>query len=142
MENLYLFMEKLHKIICKELNINYEKSFKTKKREYVQARQWTMWITYLLYKNKVSLREIGIFFNKDHATVLHAKKNILKFCEIEFEYKEKYNIIYKKALNIFFIKNYNIIDNKKIINNIKKTIYKNCNINLIININNMLSQLT
>lgn len=144
---LYTFMEKLHHIVCDELQIDYEKSFiNTRKRIYVQARQWTMWITYTLI-NKTSLDDVGLFFNKDHATVLHAKKNILKFCETEKKYCEMYENLCNKARIIYKYKKYTkkksnvYISSKKLINKIKKITSNNLDININIELNSLLSEL-
>lgn len=136
------FMKKLHQLVCNRLHVDYEKSFtKTHKREYVQARQWTMWITYKVIK-KTSLSDVGLFFNKDHATVLHAKNKIKMFCETERGYSDMYEEVYNKALKLYKNnKQFVYISPEKLINNIKKIIYRNVDINISIELNNLLSEL-
>ena len=67
------------KRVAKVTGISIEKSSeKTRKREYVYAR--TLFFHILLTKTKLSLEKIGLAISdnhlKDHATVLHAEKNI------------------------------------------------------------------
>ena len=59
----------------KETEIKFKDfDIKSRKREYVIARQLTMY--FLKKYTKLTLDEIGIVFDRDHATVLHAKKTI------------------------------------------------------------------
>lgn len=59
----------------------------TRKREFAQRRQLTM---YVLRKfTKLSLSDIGKVFNKDHATALHAIKNMEIYIEDEKAYVEE-----------------------------------------------------
>lgn len=60
---------------CNFKKIDYNSIFdKSQKREIVEARYIVM---YILYRySKESVTEIGWYFNKDHATVDHAKKTI------------------------------------------------------------------
>ena len=55
--------------------ISYEEmQSKSRKDRVVEARMYAM---YLIRKNfDYSLREIGLLFNRDHATVIHACKTI------------------------------------------------------------------
>ena len=68
-------VEKETEIKFKDFNI------KSRKREYTIARQLTMY--FLKKYTKLTLDEIGIIFDRDHATVLHAKRTIenLKFSD-------------------------------------------------------------
>ena len=61
----------------------------TRKRKYVEIRQLTM---YFMTEHNLSLSEIGKFFNRDHATVLHAK-TIKNLIETEEEIKKMYELI-------------------------------------------------
>lgn len=61
--------------IEKETEIKYKDfNIKSRKREYAIARQLTMY--FLKKYTKLTLDEIGIVFDRDHATVLHANKTI------------------------------------------------------------------
>jgi chromosomal replication initiation ATPase DnaA len=66
---------------------------KSRKREYVIARQVVMWIIY--QTNKVTWTEIGKYFLRDHSTVIHSVKSVdnALFWPQSNEYKiiEKYD---------------------------------------------------
>lgn len=68
---------------------------KTRKREIVQARQIAMYLS--KEKTKLSLSEIGrLIGNKDHATVLHAKRTVSNLCDTDKRFKADVNKIEKK----------------------------------------------
>ncbi len=69
-------IEFIQKVICNYLNLPEDSiQMNSRKREIVQARQLTMYFAKKITKS--SLATIGIQCgNKDHATVLHACKNI------------------------------------------------------------------
>lgn len=62
------------------LPVNYHIN-NTRKREFVYARQLGMHI--LINNSNLSLKQIGNNYNKDHATVLHAKKTINNLLEMD-----------------------------------------------------------
>jgi chromosomal replication initiator protein len=68
----------------KETEIKYrEFNIISRKRQYVFARQLAM---YFMNKyTKLSLDDIGIIFDRDHSTVIHAKKTI-----INLKYSDKF----------------------------------------------------
>ena len=68
-------MKEITKVVAEVFNIEYETLFSlSKKRGIVTARQVAMYI--IKEQTKHSLAFIGSFFNRDHATVLHANKTI------------------------------------------------------------------
>ena len=71
-----LTLDFIEKVICKYFNLTPEKlNSNTNKREIVQARQIAMYFSKILTKHSLAI--IGKrFANRDHATVLHACKNI------------------------------------------------------------------
>ena len=81
--------EKLLERICvlENIDINSIKGA-TRMQTIVMQRHC---LIYLLYTNRYgSLAEVGkIFGNRDHSTVVHAKKNVLKMQDIDdFEYMD------------------------------------------------------
>lgn len=72
---------------------------RTRKREYVTARQIGM---YLLSKHtKISLTDIGRLYAKDHATVIHAKKVVSNLMDVTKTFKAEVKSIEKKILTRF-----------------------------------------
>jgi len=82
----------------------YGLNVKSRKREIVYGRQLVMW--YLINNTKMTLTSIGKLFELDHATVLHAKKQIENFIslkvkdigfrevveDVDYELREIFNI--------------------------------------------------
>lgn len=72
---------------------------KNRKREIVFARQTSMYL--ILKYTDLTLKKIGKFFGKDHATVIHGKNTVLDLIEsdkkIENQIKELENIIDLKS---------------------------------------------
>ena len=54
---------------------------RTRKREVVIARQILM---YIMWQNKLTLTTIGAAFRKDHATVIHARKTVMRDLEMGY----------------------------------------------------------
>lgn len=74
---------------------------KTRKREYVWARQIGM---FLISKNgKINLSDIGRLYKKDHATVIHAKKAVSEQMDISKNTKQEIKLIESKILQKFNI---------------------------------------
>lgn len=63
-----------------------------RKREVVVARQMAM---VMLYKfTNLSLKDIGVIFgNRDHTTVIHAKKTIQDLCDTDRKIKKDYETL-------------------------------------------------
>jgi hypothetical protein len=92
-------MKEITKIVGEVFNIEYKNIFlKSNKRHIVTARQVAMYIIAL--QTKHSLAHIGSFFERDHATVLHAKKTISNLKETDKEFRIKVNIAIHKCNNI------------------------------------------
>lgn len=49
---------------------------KSRKREYVYARQMSMFMLHEHFAGTLTFNDIGLMFNKDHATVIHSKNVI------------------------------------------------------------------
>ena len=97
----------------------------TRKRKHVEIRQLTMY--FMTEHTKSSLSEIGKFFNRDHATVLHAKKTIKNLIETEEEIKKMYELIKGKLYS-----SYNLLKHDEeldLLEHLKRT--KEFNIGLI-----------
>jgi chromosomal replication initiation ATPase DnaA len=56
---------------------------KSRKRQYVKTRHVSMFLLHEHFKGKVTLKEIGELFMKDHTTVLHSVKSIQNFLDIK-----------------------------------------------------------
>lgn len=76
---------------------------KTRKREIVYPRQMHMALTQLA---GLSLRESALPFNKDHATVVHAKKIVSNRIDTKYPKKDYYDAI--KSIEILKSKVRNI----------------------------------
>lgn len=63
-------------------------TLKSRKRKYVVPRQKCMFICKYLFPS-MTLAEIGEYFNKDHATVLHSAKTVKNLIDTDFKYREE-----------------------------------------------------
>ena len=86
-----LKVDTVYQIVKSTLAIDPLEYLHTRKRKHVEIRQLTMY--FMTEHTKSSLSEIGKFFNRDHATVLHAKKTIKNLIETEEEIKKMYELI-------------------------------------------------
>lgn len=80
-------------IVCSYLGVEEDLLFqKSRKQLIVQARYISMEIA-----SKITIindTNIGAYFNKDHATVWHARRKVSDLRETEKEYSKMYNDIY------------------------------------------------
>jgi len=75
----------------RETGINSFDDTEYRGREYVLTRQL---ISVMLWRHtKMTEREIGKIFGKDHATVNHAKKTIENLCDTDSRFREQFNRI-------------------------------------------------
>ncbi len=82
-------MFEITKIVAEILGLEYLQLFqKTRKREIVEARQIAMFVASTQIKT-LSLSKIGEYYNKDHATVIHALKTVNNLCETDHLFKGK-----------------------------------------------------
>jgi len=69
----------------------------SRKKEFKEARQVGMFFNWIIKKSsKLSLREIGLIYGgKDHSTVLHAVKFVLRLLSLnhEREFREKVDAV-------------------------------------------------
>lgn len=99
-------MFEITKIVAEILGLEYLQLFqKTRKREIVEARQIAMFVASTQIKT-LSLSKIGEYYNKDHATVIHALKTVNNLCETDHLFKEKVDQA---------IVNYNLIEANRIV---------------------------
>ncbi|MCH8902562.1 MAG: chromosomal replication initiator protein DnaA, partial [Bacteroidetes bacterium] len=86
----------IQKIICEYFKVPAELlKDKTRKREVVQARQLSMYLTKNLTKN--SLKVIGQYFGgRDHSTVIHSCQAIQNLMDTDKKFKESVVEIEKK----------------------------------------------
>lgn len=96
--NDILFCEVTHQTVRHHFSLPEDfNSHKTRKREYVYARQIAMML--ISKYTKFSLSKIGKEFGgRDHATVLHAKRTIQNLCEGSKKIKEEVDKIEKLIL--------------------------------------------
>lgn len=137
-------MARIHRISCNRLDVDFNKTLtKSQKREITQARQATMSATKEIFVNK-TLAEIGsALFFKDHATVLHAKKTVNNLCDTDKKFRSDYNYILKTAKKQLGLKPKReiILTPEEIIIQVKKLIFKGCDIHTAIEINSLLFEL-
>lgn len=82
-------IETINQCVCTVFGLPFERLFeKTRKREVVQARQ--VCIYFVKDNTKISLKEIGRKFGGiDHATVIHAIKQVGNLMFSDKNYREK-----------------------------------------------------
>jgi len=80
--------ELIIKIINDYTKTDVLKNTKTRKREYVEPRQMAMYFLYTY--TTLSYEGVGRYFNKNHATVLHATRNIPNFIEYDKGLREMF----------------------------------------------------
>ena len=89
-------MEYIQKLVCEyfEVPIEMVKS-KTRKREIVQARQISMYLS--KSHTKTSLKSIGAFFGgRDHSTVIYACQTVEDLIDTDKKFKAYVQDIQKK----------------------------------------------
>ena len=80
--------------ICDETGVNPFDRINYRGREYVVARQ--LFIYFMLKYTKKTLREVGKYFNKDHATVIHARTTINNLIETDRYFRETFEKLDEK----------------------------------------------
>ena len=93
------------KIICKLTLVDWEQlKTKCRKRELNDIRQTAMWI--IRKGTSMSFYDVGKIFNRHHATVLHAVRNVENMIETDNMYRagveQILNQIYNQDLNRAF----------------------------------------
>jgi chromosomal replication initiator protein len=86
--NKEITIEAIQKMVCEYFNVPYDKLLqKTRKREVVQARQITMFLSKSFTKN--SLKTIGEHFGgRDHTTVIHSCQTVKDLMDTDVLFKE------------------------------------------------------
>ncbi|TVR81524.1 MAG: chromosomal replication initiator protein DnaA [Chitinophagaceae bacterium] len=89
-------IEYIEKVVCENLNVQVNSlKEKTRKREVVQARQLTMYLS-KIFTDK-PLKSIGDYFGgRDHSTVIHSCKQITDQMDVDSDFKEKVDLLTKK----------------------------------------------
>lgn len=90
-------IEAIQKMVCEYFNVGYEKLLhKTRKREIVQARQITMYLSKQFTKN--SLKTIGEHFGgRDHTTVIHSCQTVKDLMDTDSIFKENVQELTQKV---------------------------------------------
>jgi hypothetical protein len=82
-------MYEITKIVAEVFELEYLELFeKNRKQKIVEVRQAAMYVIYKKIKN-ISLAKIGEFFEKGHATVIHAITATENLCDTNNAFKEK-----------------------------------------------------
>ena len=90
-------IEAIQKLVCDYFELPYEKLLsKTRKREIVQARQITMYLSKVFTKN--SLKTIGEHFGgRDHTTVIHSCQTVKDLMDTDTLFKESVLELHQKV---------------------------------------------
>lgn len=90
-------IDAIQKMVCEYFNVGYEKLLhKTRKREIVQARQITMYLSKQFTKN--SLKTIGEHFGgRDHTTVIHSCQTVKDLMDTDSIFKENVQELTQKV---------------------------------------------
>lgn len=90
-------IDTIQKMVCEYFNVGYEKLLhKTRKREIVQARQITMYLSKQFTKN--SLKTIGEHFGgRDHTTVIHSCQTVKDLMDTDSIFKESVQELTQKV---------------------------------------------
>ncbi len=94
------FMETIEAVVCDALEIKYcdlRLHYKDRTKTILFARQLFFYLC--LKHGKMTLTRIGMRFNKTHATVLNAKKIILKWMNNDMDKRMLIQAIEKKAMD-------------------------------------------
>lgn len=98
--------------LVREIVSDNDLKSKSRDRQSVYTRQFLMW--FLNRKTSLSLKDIGKEFNRDHATVIHAKKSYEDAASINDSEYFKYFVDIKEFLDHFnFPDKYKFHENKK-----------------------------
>jgi chromosomal replication initiator protein len=86
--NKEITIDAIQKMVCEYFDVPYDKLLqKTRKREVVQARQITMFLSKAFTKN--SLKTIGEHFGgRDHTTVIHSCQTVKDLMDTDVLFKE------------------------------------------------------
>jgi hypothetical protein len=85
-------MFELTKIVADIFGVEYLRLFeKGRKRNLVEARQVIFYIAYKKIPG-LSLNQIGLNFQKDHATVLYGIRMVQNLCDTDKDFKEKVDL--------------------------------------------------
>lgn len=137
-------MFKIHSISCSILNVDVYKSLaKSKKTEYVQARQYTIAVTKEIFPKETHIDIGGVLYGKDHSTVTYSLKIISNYRNAYKSTEEIYKKILKrskKKLGMISRKDV-ILTNNEIKANIQKLAYKTGDVHSAIETNRQLSYL-
>ena len=93
--------EHLIRLVFHHFNIPFELSkTKSRKREIIICRQFAMYFLRQEF-HKLSLQNIGDYFEKDHSTVVYSIKQINDLVEFDFEIKKHHNNIMKRIIELY-----------------------------------------
>jgi chromosomal replication initiator protein len=90
-------IEAIQKMVCEYFDVPYNRVLqKTRKREIVQARQITMYLSKAFTKN--SLKTIGEHFGgRDHTTVIHSCQTVKDLMDTDTLFRENVNELTQKV---------------------------------------------
>jgi hypothetical protein len=99
--------DKLLKIVCLVCNVT-EKDLKSKKRHRNIVDSRVLYVFLLNKYTSYNKSRMGMFINRDHATVIYYLKNHERFIDTDFEYKMMYNqceALVKEKMNLYDFSN-------------------------------------
>jgi len=86
----------IKKIVADEFNVSINKiTSNTRKQKYVYARNIAFMISRDL--TTLSLSNIGLHFNRDHATIIHSTSAIIRDMDTDAHLHDKYKKCYRRA---------------------------------------------
>tara|TARA_R110002020_G_C15858281_1_gene736865 strand:- start:16 stop:435 length:420 start_codon:yes stop_codon:yes gene_type:complete len=91
-------LSKIKEIVCNKYNIDPSRLFmKGRKRDVVIARQAFAYLAYSI-NNKLGYNKLGEYMNLNHATVIHASKQVQGFIEFDKFYRAEISELYEECL--------------------------------------------
>lgn len=81
-------MIEITKTVCDFFKISFEDVFKnTRKRNVIQAKEVSIY--FIRKQHRKSFTEMGVFFNRDHATIIHNNKSVINQLETNSDFRNK-----------------------------------------------------
>jgi hypothetical protein len=81
------FMKEIVSGYYKQPILDYES--KSRKREVIKMKYVTIWLIVKRFKKQISLVEIGKCMNYDHATIIHANRQIENYLSFDYELRKE-----------------------------------------------------
>jgi chromosomal replication initiator protein len=97
--NFETLLHKIAQIVCTHCNVSIEelKSADTK-RKISEARFLVIYLS-RLHLHNATFKKLGIYFNRDHSTIIYAAKTVKNFIEVDRAFKSKFEFLEREVLN-------------------------------------------